>query len=797
MADFLSLARVGILSGLVAVLSLIWSLPPVYAQIWVSGRHQLALTSVLGEGDFREFVDGPVATGFRLDQQGSVRAFGREGGWAIDAAYQSDLPPEERLRLAAEGYGMRFAGGRIGVSGRLLAHSWSRQALGLAASGSVGDAHFAAAVGTPLGIPTSITLQGEGHRGPYAIGTGEAIPSTLDVRRDGVPLRLGFDYTFDADLMEITFVEPVPFTSLIEVSYAQVSPVRLGVAGLSGGAQYGPWGLSWLAASEQRLDQAADDGPAEIPDRVHATGWAVEQASTDDRPWSWGVAQVSTFAAWSDRGDAGSAQLLTGGYESPHSPWAVNVAYERRDPQFRPVSDAVERPEERSAASVTYTGERWRLGAEFEQARRAAGPSPGTDVWTLRQRIGWGRLNVDVWGGALSMAMPVPQTLPHGGASLVWNGGPYSFTWEERRHFPGAWPSHNRIERRKSTAKLVRQGEATRATTEWTATETQLAAGQREGRHTLSFRVDPARLDDGWRLLAMVTGREVGAEDDVGAVGAPFPTERAREAHLSASVTRPGQSAGERVTMRAALNGTWVQAAQVESGGSLSLAWERMQQDGRSHAWAVGAADPLRSSFRTWAMHHRRAWGAETGGALTAAAVLSEGGPPPRATVRVDLSRALSAAWTLRAGVTLGDVGELPHPESLHNAATGAPPVSGFALRTGAGWKASTWHLDLSVDHVWGAARKGSGERIDERRIKVDGMWRPTNDLELMLSQTVRTEFSPAGARHTSLARWTGAWWWNDQSQLGLVWERTMGRDDPAGKEGAVTLLKVQVETFF
>src|SRR5690606_1466999 len=107
------------------------------------------------------------------------------------------------------------------------------------------------------------------------------------------------------------------------------------------------------------------------------------------------------------------------------------------------------------------------------------------------------------------------------------------------------------------------------------------------------------------------------------------------------------------------------------------------------------------------------------------------------------------------------------------------------------------WHLDLSVDHVWGAARKGSGERIDERRVKVDGMWRPTNDLELMLSQTVRTEFSPAGARHTSLARWTGAWWWNDQSQLGLVWERTMGRDDPAGKEGAVTLLKVQVETFF
>ncbi|MFZ4506560.1 MAG: hypothetical protein ACOYON_02545 [Fimbriimonas sp.] len=69
------------------------------------------------------------------------------------------------------------------------------------------------------GAARTISLEGANTTGPYFLQSGRIVADSVDVRVDGSPKRLLYDFVVDADQGTITFVEPVSSTSTITVTY--------------------------------------------------------------------------------------------------------------------------------------------------------------------------------------------------------------------------------------------------------------------------------------------------------------------------------------------------------------------------------------------------------------------------------------------------------------------------------------------------------------------------------------------------------------------------------------------------
>ncbi|NLN20153.1 MAG: hypothetical protein GX162_12915 [Firmicutes bacterium] len=255
----------------------------------LAGSYRLNVEGAVVEGDSERYTEETGRErGWRMRQHLELRGAGSlPGGWSYEGHYDDAQPGPDRLRLSVwKENAELFAGtARFHLSAPGLL-AWERLLTGVQGkfnAPQVANLRLQAAIGRPLGLPMREQLIGRGLVGPYLLN-GLYVPVAENSERvlvDGQLLIPEIDYEIDYELGAITFRDPIPESSLIEIEYEYKAPQARTTAAIALHWDSGPLGMDLLAGAERSHDPASIDH--------YASGMAVEWRPSPASRWiaSW------------------------------------------------------------------------------------------------------------------------------------------------------------------------------------------------------------------------------------------------------------------------------------------------------------------------------------------------------------------------------------------------------------------------------------------------------------------------------------------------------------------------------
>lgn len=769
--------RLGRISGAVACMWCVAALgasSPVSAEVMMGGKHQLEVSIADGFGAALE--DG-ASLGFHLDQQLVLEAVGRTtDGWQLQASYDSQLPPAERLRMSAERPGLHVGAGQVAPSGGGERMGWERRLLGVEFQVDVGAGSLGGAAGTPLGVPVPFSMRGDGGRGPFALGPGPAVVGSLVVEVNGLRLEEGFDYTFDADLAQVTFHDPVPSTSVLTGSY-EVEDEGRRAFGFKGDFAAERWQFGVHGALEDRADpKGAVDPVGGYPDRLANIGVSVGHRGSVD----WRVERSASLATADETTD--QAGSWSGGWSVPAGRWAISGAVYRIEPGFQAVGKAPRSGEVEIAAEAAYRGDGYRAVSSFSRLMidGDAGASP-LERLTVGQRFEAGSRRLSFQGGTIRLG---DATGRHGGASMGWADGRW---WVD-----ASWSGQEIAVKldddlaatRRLHAASGRSWERGSAELEWVDESVDAGDGA-EDRRTLQLDLSGATSPER-RIRALTLWSQTDRGDRV--------ADRVFFS-LSGRTVNDSQTREVKVGPLQTWEVEWDRSVASEGAASIRTA------AGASYATGGVLVDLEAGVGRSESQRVQRAVQAAVTsladpGQRLAWSWFDPGEGAPRRRVAIAAAQRPSGIVTLRETVEAGHLEAFP--TTLDVGSHGEPPAPdpGARVRVEWEWKADAWSVTTGSGWTHRLAGDGFARPDSSWQADLSLAWDSGDVWDIEGRVTQKREISGGEWRTTSRIESELGWWWTRSSRLSFALERAVAWEAQASV-GAYTRASWTMESYF